>query len=49
MPFIEKISVPYDTFWTFIISFEEAQAFRRASGGYLRENQWEDLTVDVYI
>ena len=36
-------------FWTFTISFEEAQAFRRANGGYLRKNQWEDLTVDVYI
>jgi hypothetical protein len=36
-------------FWTFTISFEEAQAFRKASGGYLRKNQWEDLTVDVYI
>ena len=36
-------------FWTFIISFEEAQAFRKANGGYLRKNQWEDLTVDVYI
>ena len=36
-------------FWTFTISFEEAQAFRRANGGYLRKNQWEDLAVDVYI
>lgn len=36
-------------FWTFTIGFEEAQAFRRANGGYLRKNQWEDLTVDVYI
>ena len=35
-------------FWTFTISFEEAQAFRRASGGYLRKNQWEVLTVDVF-
>lgn len=34
--------------WTFTISFEEAQAFRRASGGYLRKNQWEVLTVDVF-
>ena len=24
-------------FWTFAISFEEAQAFRKASGGYLRK------------
>ena len=36
-------------FWTFTISFEEAQAFRRANGGYLRERQWKDLTVEVYI
>lgn len=36
-------------FWTFTMGFEEAQAFRRANGGYLRKNQWEDLTVDVYI
>ena len=36
-------------FWTFTIGFEEAQAFRKAGGGYLRKNQWEDLTVDVYI
>lgn len=36
-------------FWTFTIGFEEAQVFRKAGGGYLRKNQWKDLTVDVYI
>ena len=31
------------------IGFDEAKAFRKATGSYLRENQWNDLTVDVYL
>ncbi len=34
-------------FHTFSIGFDEAKAFRKATGSYLRENQWNDLTVDV--
>ena len=36
-------------FHTFSIGFDEAKAFRKATGSYLRENQWNDLTVDVYL
>ncbi len=36
-------------FKTFIIGFEEAKAFRKAQGSFLRANQWSDLTVDVYL
>lgn len=36
-------------FHTFSIGFDEAKAFRKATGSYLRENQWNDLTVDIYL
>ena len=36
-------------FYTKTIGFEEARAFRKAQGSYLRANQWNDLTVDVYL
>ena len=36
-------------FYTKTISFDEAKAFRKAHGSYLRANQWNDLTVDVYL
>ncbi len=32
-------------FKSFIIGFEEAKAFRKAQGSFLRANQWNDLTV----
>jgi len=36
-------------FHTFSIGFDEAKAFRKATGSYLRKNQWNDLTVDIYL
>jgi hypothetical protein len=33
----------------FIIGFEEAKSYRKSYGAYLRLNQWEDLTVEVWI
>ena len=33
----------------FKIDFEQALAFRKANGDYLRKGQWKDLTVEVYI
>jgi hypothetical protein len=35
--------------FTFKIGFEEAEAFRKSCGCYLRANQWEDISVEVYI
>ena len=34
----------YQTF-----NFENARRYRKANNQYLRENQWEDLHVEVYI
>ena len=36
-------------FKSLTISFEEAKAFRKAQGSFLRADQWSDLTVDVYL
>ena len=39
----------FPPFLTLHIKFEEAEAYRKTAGCYLRKNQWEDLTVDVYL
>ena len=31
------------------LGFEEAAAYRKANGQYVRKNQWRDTTVTVYI
>ena len=39
----------FPPFMSFTIKFDEAEAYRKAIGCYLRKNQWEDITVDVYL
>ncbi|WP_455717268.1 recombinase family protein [Anaerosporobacter sp.] len=34
---------------SFLIHFEEAQAYRKKCGTYLRKSQWNDILVEVYI
>lgn len=41
-----KEHILYDSF---TIQFEEASAYRKKCGTYLRESQWNDLLVQVYI
>lgn len=31
------------------LGFEEAAAYRKANGQYVRKNQWRDTTVRVFI
>ena len=31
------------------MSFEEAKAYRKQYGNFIRANQWRDLQVEVYI
>ena len=31
------------------LSFEQAAAYRKANGQYVRKNQWRDITVRVFI
>lgn len=31
------------------LSFEQAVAYRKANGQYVRKNQWRETTVTVYI
>ena len=31
------------------LSFEQAAAYRKANGQYVRKNQWRDTTVRVFI
>ncbi len=35
--------------WDFTIGFAEARAYKKEINGMLRQNQWEDLTVKVYV
>ena len=35
--------------FSFTIPFEKARDFRKKSGHYLRESQYNDLQVDVYL
>jgi hypothetical protein len=37
------------TYFEFPIGFDEALEYKKAHGQYLRRNQWQDLTVHVYI
>lgn len=39
----------FPPFLTLHIKFEEAEAYRKVAGCYLRKNQWEDITIDVYL
>lgn len=39
----------FPPFLSFTIKFDEAEAYRKTIGCYLRKNQWEDITVDVYL
>ena len=36
-------------YFEFNINYEMAKAFRKATGSHLREFQWQDTTVEVYI
>ena len=36
-------------YFEFPIGFDEALEYKKAHGQYLRRNQWQDLTVHVYI
>jgi len=36
-------------YFEFVIDFETAKAFRKANDSFLRANQWQDITVEVYI
>lgn len=44
--FSESAYELYD-YWT--LGFEEARRFRKARNQYLRQNQWDDLHIEVYI
>ena len=39
----------FPPFLTLHIGFQEAEKYRKQSGSYLSKNQWEDLTIDVYL
>lgn len=35
--------------WEFIIDYKQARSYRKKKDGMLRPNQWQDLTVRVFI
>lgn len=45
--FFNKDAYELYDYWT--LGFESARRYRKANNQYLRQNQWEDLHVEVYI
>ena len=39
----------YVLYKNFTLDFEQARAYRKAQGSYVRQNQWTDLKVEVYV
>ena len=35
--------------WEFMIDYKEAKFYRKERDGMLRQNQWHDLTVRVFM
>ena len=35
--------------WEFTIDYKEAKSYRKEREGMLRQNQWHDLTVKVFM
>lgn len=35
--------------WEFTIDYKEAKSYRKECNGMLRQNQWHDLTVRVFM
>lgn len=44
--FAENDYILYDTF---SLGFDEAKAYRKQFGNFIRANQWKDLNIEVYI
>ena len=52
MNFLPREKDSFDEYvkvWEFEINFEQARAYKKMTGGMLRGNQWNDVTVCVYI
>ena len=48
----DLIDVPNDMkklVWEFTIDYKSARSYRKEKNGMLRPNQWQDLTVKVFI
>ena len=39
----------FTPFLTILIDYETAKAYRNDMGYYLRPNQWEDITIYIYL
>lgn len=47
--FAEESDEEKELIFEFTIGFKEAREYKKARGGMLRNNQWNDLTVRIYI
>ena len=45
--FFDKEAYELYDYW--VVGFNEARRYRKANNQYLRENQWEDIQIEVYI
>lgn len=46
---LSQVSRTFNLTFNFKVNYEDAKAFRKANGGYLRGGRWNDLLVEVYI
>ena len=50
---LKLLTIEYDGMkrlvWEFTIGYKEAKSYRKERDGMLRQNQWHDLTVRVFM
>jgi hypothetical protein len=46
MQFVEEDYILWDEFG---IRYDEAKAYRKSHGSYLRLNQWQDIKIQIFI
>lgn len=49
LPRKEGVWDEYQCVWTFQIGFDEAREYKKLNKGMLRQSQWQDLTIHVYM
>ena len=46
---LQDVQSYFQLTFSFKITYEQAVAYRKVTGNFVRENSWKDLTVEVYI
>ena len=46
---LQDVQSYFQLTFSFKITYEQAVAYRKVTGNFVRKNSWKDLTVEVYI